>query len=69
MSTSWNDHWNDKRTMGAVLRDGQKTGRLEHSWLAYILAISGGMEDDVELGIVQPVGPDHTMRVTLDMAW
>jgi hypothetical protein len=55
--------------MGAVLGDGQKTGRLEHSWLAYILAISGGMEDDVELGIVQPVGPDHTMRDRLDMAW
>jgi hypothetical protein len=43
--------------MGAVLGDSQRTYRLEHSSLTYTLAISGGIEDDVELAIMQVVGP------------
>lgn len=38
--------------MGAVLGDGQKSYRLVDSWLTYVLAISGGIEDDVELAII-----------------
>jgi hypothetical protein len=43
--------------MGAVLGDSQRTYRLEHGSLTYSLAISGGIEDDVELAIMQVVGP------------
>jgi hypothetical protein len=59
MSTPWGDHRKVKRTMGAVLGDSQKIDRLEHSWLTHILAMSGGIEDNVELAILQRVGPGH----------
>ena len=49
--------------MGAVLGDSQRTYRLEHSSLTYTLAISGGIEDDVELAIMQVVGPVTTTPV------
>ena len=49
--------------MGAVLGDSQKISILEHSWLTHILAISGGIEDDVELAIVQSFSPGHTARI------
>jgi len=53
MSTPRDGHWKVKRTIGAVLGDSQKIGWLEHRWLAYTFAISGGIEIDVELAIVQ----------------
>jgi len=62
MSTPRDGHWKVKRTIGAVLGDSQKIGWLEHRWLAYTFAISGGIEIDVELAIVQHVGAGHTMR-------